>query len=510
MDPQAVEEQSQAEQENYKVYKRRWLVLFAMFNIVLVVGLHKSLISIVDILNKHVGMDYANYDLMTQISMYTTLLSVFPMARALDYYGLRRMSYVACIMIICANVLKALVCAEEGYVAPWFATHRFQTLLLSEAFVGFAQSITVCVPAKVASAWFAHYENTLALVITNCGVNFGIGFSNYFTPIFVQSVDDMYKLSYMFLVSGCIVTFIVLTCVTRSSPKMPPSSQAVMSGQTEVTLKTGLTVLMTHPSFLLALFTLTLNYGTLTVTQYVLEEILTAQKYTDNFCGTLIAHAYFFGTFFMLMSAAWIDNSANYVKVSRISCIIAALCISTFNISIILPNIKNVILVTNTMASFGASLMNPALLQVILRSAVSVLPVATTSAIVIVLQQSAMSIFMNLLKPLRSLSNDGYEAPMIIFSCLLMIFNILYATSFKAPSREDLYRRVKRVEDRQMLVDSMEDNEASGQYDASTSGQSVGVHEESKPVTAANCSSAAATTVDDRIAVIGKADGSAI
>lgn len=91
MDPQAVEEHSQAEQENYKVYKRRWLVLFAMFSVILVGGLHKSLISIADILEDYMGMTEGNYNFIQQISMYTNLVSVLAMARALDYFGLRRM-----------------------------------------------------------------------------------------------------------------------------------------------------------------------------------------------------------------------------------------------------------------------------------------------------------------------------------------------------------------------------------------------------------------------------------
>ena len=145
-------------------------------------------------------------------------------------------------MIICSNSLKALVCCDEKYVSTWIKQHRYDILLVSEVFVGLAQSIALCVPAKVASAWFAHYENTLALVIANCGFNIGMGFGNYFTPIFITSVDDMYKLSYMFLVSGGLVTFIVLTCVTRSSPKMPPSSNAIMSASSLVPLKSGIAV----------------------------------------------------------------------------------------------------------------------------------------------------------------------------------------------------------------------------------------------------------------------------
>lgn len=357
-------------------------------------------------------------------------------------------------MIICANGLKALCCCDEKYVTPWIKQHRFHILLLSELFVGLAQSIAVCIPAKVAGSWFAHYESTLAMVIANCGFNVGIGFSNYFTPIFVQSADDIYKLSYMFLVSSVIVTFIVLTCVTRSSPKMPPSSSAIVSASTIVPLKNGITVMMSDPNYVLLLLTLSLNCSTLGVTQFVLEDILQAQGYSNSFCGTLIAHSYFFGTFFMLMGAAWVDNSANYVKVSRISSIICALSIATFNISILLPNIKNVILVTNVMAAFGCSLMYPALFQVCLRGAASILPEATVAAIIIVLQQLLLGILMNSFSPLKKISSTpgGYQAPMIIFACFVMIINLLYATSFRAPSREELQNRLLSSGSRTVLV----------------------------------------------------------
>lgn len=89
--PRAVEESQEAEQENYKLYRRRWLVLFAMFSVILTVGLHRSLISIVDTLDEYMGVTIEKYDMMTQVSMFTILISVIGMARALEYFGLRRM-----------------------------------------------------------------------------------------------------------------------------------------------------------------------------------------------------------------------------------------------------------------------------------------------------------------------------------------------------------------------------------------------------------------------------------
>lgn len=462
-DPSTVEAQSQAERENYKVYKRRWLVLLAMFSVNLVVGLHRCLISITDILDDYMGVTIKDYDLMTQVSMWTILVSVLAMARALDHFGLRRITYVACLMVVCANGLKALCCANERYVGAWIKAHRFDILLLSEVFVGFVSSIASCVPAKVASSWFAHYENTLALVIAGCGYNVGIGFSNFFTPVFIKNAADMYKMSYMFLVTSIAVTCIILTCVTRSSPKLPPSSSATMSASTAVPLKSGLIVMMTNRNFILVLVTFTFNLALTGVVQMNQEDILRTQGYPDSFCGALIAHSYFFGTFFTLMGAAWIDNSANYVRVSRISSLICALSIATFNISVMIPNIRDVIMATNVMASFGCSLMYPALFQVCIRCATSILPEATVSAVVIVGQQILMGILMNSLTPLKKLSPrpDGYQAPMIIFACVAMTVNSLYFSSFKAPSRDQLQARLRDLGSRTLQVDESMESESS-------------------------------------------------
>lgn len=81
---------TQAE-ENYKLYKRRWLVLSAMFSISLVVGLHRSIISIANILDTYMGMTPDNFNSMCQVSIFTMMISVFPVARGLEYFGLRRM-----------------------------------------------------------------------------------------------------------------------------------------------------------------------------------------------------------------------------------------------------------------------------------------------------------------------------------------------------------------------------------------------------------------------------------
>lgn len=154
--------------------------------------------------------------------------------------------YAATSIVICANLLKALCCADESIVPPWVHQHRYLLLILSEACVGLASSIHTSFPAKIASVWFPHRESTLALVLTGCGYNVGIALSNYLTPVFVESVNDMNKMSYMFLVSAAVLSITTPLCITRSKPKSPPSANAIASESTSVPLGRGILVVSYH------------------------------------------------------------------------------------------------------------------------------------------------------------------------------------------------------------------------------------------------------------------------
>lgn len=78
-------------ESGYKVYKKRWFVLIAVFTINLINGLQKSILPIVDIFNEHMGMTLDQYSVMSQISLFLSLAAVLPLARALEHFGLRKM-----------------------------------------------------------------------------------------------------------------------------------------------------------------------------------------------------------------------------------------------------------------------------------------------------------------------------------------------------------------------------------------------------------------------------------
>lgn len=144
--------------------------------------------------------------------------------------------------MIAGNLCKALCCAHDRYVPIWVRNHRYLLLILSEAFNGFSASIHNLFSPKIATNWFPHHESTVALFLVNVGYSVGIAASSYLTPLFIKTAFDLTKLSYVFLISAILITVLAPLCLTRSKPRSPPSSTAVLSATTRVPLHVGLCV----------------------------------------------------------------------------------------------------------------------------------------------------------------------------------------------------------------------------------------------------------------------------
>lgn len=174
------------------------------------------------------------------------------------------------------------------------------------------------------------------------------------------------------------------------------------------------------------------------------EDILSKQNYSNSFCGALIAQGYFLNFFFKLIGATWVDNSANYIRVGRIGAILFAISAAFFYTSILMPNIPNIIETANILLTFTNSVTDPAISQVMFRSASGVLQESSTAAVNVLIQQVATIVIIYSLEPLKSLSigTNSYQAPLLIFASLIMIINFSYNAFFKPPTREKLQNKL--------------------------------------------------------------------
>lgn len=202
--------------------------------------------------------------------------------------------------------------------------------------------------------------------------------------------------------------------------------------------------MLNNPSFVLLLFTIALNTSGLQTIQSFLEDILNSQGYNDDFVGDLLFQSYMFGILFLLIGAAWVDNSSNYVGVSRTSSLIFSLTFIFFCATLNFKNLQTWIIVSNLVVSLGISLCIPAITQVGLRCAATILPEATVSGLMVLITQISGTFLINTGHPLKTISppNDSYLSQLSFMAFIVTISNVLYAISFKVPHREDLQHQI--------------------------------------------------------------------
>lgn len=141
-----------------------------------------------------------------------------------------------------AHILKAACYFKHNPVITIPKEYKFYVLIVGELFVGLANSIAISFSPKMAYDWFPIHESTKALMCANMGYNVGAGASTYLVPMLVKDIEDMYKIGYMFIISAVVMFIIVVGFIRRSRPKMPPSSSAILSAETNAPLQDGLMV----------------------------------------------------------------------------------------------------------------------------------------------------------------------------------------------------------------------------------------------------------------------------
>lgn len=90
-DEAPVEQNQNDDGNNPKIYKRRWLILAAVFAITFVNGTQKAFLPISDIFINQLGIGKDEFRYLNQIPIFMSLLTVVPLSRALHHYGLRKM-----------------------------------------------------------------------------------------------------------------------------------------------------------------------------------------------------------------------------------------------------------------------------------------------------------------------------------------------------------------------------------------------------------------------------------
>lgn len=213
----------------FKLYSSRWLVLAAITLHMLARGLEWSFFAVTDILYEHLDTNVERATSWWPASMAIIILTAFPLAKALDQYGLKTMARFGALVILASHCLLAFSMFPPDQPLAIPKQLRFGFFTLGNMGVQLFVTNGIGFAAKLSISWFATNEQSKAVTIWGCGYGISAGIVNLLIPRFIINESRLDILSYIYLVTGLLICLATFLLIRRSQPKCAPSHEAVQA-----------------------------------------------------------------------------------------------------------------------------------------------------------------------------------------------------------------------------------------------------------------------------------------
>eukprot|EP00949_MAST-11_sp_MAST-11-sp1_P002929 g2929.t1 len=224
---------SERDGDGYKVYKRRWWVLFLVSTVAGLQGAYWGIFGpIAQQSQSLLQWKAAEIAQLSNWGPYAYLVAVYPNTLLMDYYGLKTSCVIAGVLIFLGAALRIL----PWYIGDMVASDTSTTTVLinvGQILNGLAGPFAMSAGPVVSSRWFAPRERALATAVISvsnygfCSIVFVLG------PLLVPAKfedrksiesEDLYK--YM-LYSLICATGLLIGCISMpAKPPTPPCPSA--------------------------------------------------------------------------------------------------------------------------------------------------------------------------------------------------------------------------------------------------------------------------------------------
>lgn len=233
------------------------------------------------------GLKVDRYFYLQQMFYYVSPIVAIPTAWFLDRFGLRVFVYVCIGLTAIRNGSRALLFYPD---APYWLELRFVYWFVSgvttmQIVVGYYS-----LPLKVAENWFPKEERSLAWTCIALAPQLGVALGGVTLPHLVTDVEHTYPLTYLNLAGTIITALVLLSGVSRSLPKHPPSNRRIKAATADSQgIKRNILHLMRNRNLIIqVLVTCPINCVGDFFTS-ILQDILGAAGLSHVFTGNFLA-----------------------------------------------------------------------------------------------------------------------------------------------------------------------------------------------------------------------------
>ncbi|KAG7237978.1 hypothetical protein INR49_031494 [Caranx melampygus] len=311
----------------FKVYKRRWFVLFVLClmncsNAMLWLTFAPVADQSAQYLK--VGLEEINW--LSMIYMVVAIPVSFGTTWMLDTVGLR----VTLILGSALNMFGALLRFLGTPPSHTFAG-RYIIVMAGQTLCSLAQPLIIFTPTKLAALWFPDHQRATANTIASMSNPLGVLLANIISPLMAPTAAQIPNLMLVYAVPACVICVLAIVGIRSSAPPTPPSASAEAAAS-EPFIQ-GIKLLLKNKAYLILLLCFGSGIAVFTCFSTLLEQILCVQGYTNNFAGLCGALFIVFGIVGAGALGLFVDKTKMFNEATKINMSFTALACIAFAVS---------------------------------------------------------------------------------------------------------------------------------------------------------------------------------
>ncbi|XP_006771515.1 PREDICTED: major facilitator superfamily domain-containing protein 7 [Myotis davidii] len=245
----------------------------------------------------------------------------------LDSVGLRWATILCAWLNFAGSVLRTLPC-----MLFWIQT-PFALLMGGQSLCALAQTLVIFSPAKLAALWFPEHQRATANMVGTMANPLGILLANVLSPALVKKEDDIPIMLGVYIIPAGLACLLATACLWESVPPTPPSAGAAHSNSEK--FLDGLKLLVRNKAYVILAVCFGGGVGIFSSFSALLEQVLCANGYSNEFAGLCGALFIVFGILGALALGLYVDRTKRFTEAVKIGfCLTSLVCVAFALVSV--------------------------------------------------------------------------------------------------------------------------------------------------------------------------------
>uniref|UniRef100_A0A8C3VQY3 Solute carrier family 49 member 3 n=1 Tax=Catagonus wagneri TaxID=51154 RepID=A0A8C3VQY3_9CETA len=306
----------------YRAYARRWVFLLVISLLSCSnATLWLSFAPVADTIAQHFLLSTEQINWLSLVYLVVSIPFGVAAIWVLDTVGLRWAIVLSSWLNFAGSVIRSLPCMVTGIHNP------FAFLMGGQSLCALAQTLVVFSPAKLAAVWFPEHQRATANMIGTMSNPLGLLVTNLLSPALVKKGKDVPLMLGVYSIPAGLTFLLATACLWESTPPIPPSAGAAQS--TSEKFLDGLKLLARNKAYVILAVCFGGGIGIFSSFSTLLQQVLCANGYSNEFAGLCGALFIVFGILGALALGLYVDRTKHFSGALKIGlCLTSLVCVA--------------------------------------------------------------------------------------------------------------------------------------------------------------------------------------